>query len=762
MNEAQLGEALLTHNLGYPRIGEKRELKKALEQFWSGRITSEQLRVAASTIQEGNWQKQGKFVELVPTNDFSLYDHVLDTSVALGFVPNRFRGLRHSLERYFAMARGAGEGLHALELRKWFNTNYHYLVPELDSETVAEFDDIGRDLRRALALGLRPRPVLVGPLTYLHLARADSPGAWPVAERILPILTERFSRILQSIGETGVEWVQIDEPVLATDLSAFLAEQFAPIYRSIRDAVPRLRLLVATYFGPLRENLKVAFALPVEALHLDLCEGTEDLPGIMADYPQDKALSLGVISGRNIWAADLHNLCSRLDPIIAQVGERRIMLAPSCSLLHVPITTSAEVRLSPEIRTRLAFADQKLEELQLLRKMLLGGTGSASTELAEVPADEHGPKAGDTDFMGKDAHATAWSEIGRPRKARERQATQQDRFRLPLLPTTTIGSLPQSDDLRKVRSQYRSGKLAATAYDDFIRGRIEEAIRFQEEINLDVLVHGEFERTDMVEFFAEQLAGFAVTEQGWVQSYGSRCVKPPIIVGDVHRKAPITVELAVFAQSLTHRPVKGMLTGPVTMLQWSFPREDLARSELAFQIAEAVRGEVLDLEQAGVSMIQIDEPALREGLPLRRADWDDYLLWATAAFRACSRDVRDETQIHTHMCYSEFGDIIDAIFELDADVISIEAARSEMELLAQFRNRKLTSALGPGIFDVHSAEVPDIGHLVRRLRTAQKSIPPALLWVNPDCGLKTRRWEEVKPALANMVQATRLVREKLP
>jgi 5-methyltetrahydropteroyltriglutamate--homocysteine methyltransferase len=676
------------------------------------------------------------------------------------------------LPTYFAMARGThgaaeeacahghGHGdLPALEMTKWFDTNYHYMVPEFVRGQAFELTRAApvENFLEARALGLRTRPVLLGPVTYLKLGKSRDGDLDPLS--LLPGLLPVYAELLKRLSAAGAIDVQIDEPCLALDLSGHEQRLVREAYEALAAAAPSLKLTVATYFGALGENLATAVRLPVAGLHLDLVRGPEQFAEALATAPADLTLSLGVIDGRNIWRADLTRLLNRLEPIVQARAD--LVLAPSCSLLHTPIDLAAETRLDSEVKPWLAFAAQKLDELEVLRRGLTEGRTAVRDELeaaqAAVVARWSSPKVRDEAVQARMAAVTP-EMTRRGSGFAARRAAQAQRLDLPAYPTTTIGSFPQTEGVRKARAQHAKRALTEADYDAFLRQETEAAVRWQEEIGLDVLVHGEFERNDMVQYFGEQLSGFAFTQHAWVQSYGSRCARPPIIYGDVSRPRPMTVAWWTYAQSLTARPMKGMLTGPVTILQWSFVRDDIPRSETCRQIALAIRDEVLDLEQAGAKIVQIDEAALREGLPLRRCDWANYLAWAVECFRLTAGGVRDETQVHTHMCYSEFNDIIDAIGAMDADVISIETARSKMELLGAFARYRYPNEIGPGVYDIHAPRLPSVDEMTALLVHAGEQLDPRQLWVNPDCGLKTRKWEEVRPALVNMVAAARRLR----
>ncbi|MBN8990868.1 MAG: 5-methyltetrahydropteroyltriglutamate--homocysteine S-methyltransferase [Rhizobiales bacterium] len=764
-------------SLGTPRIGPRRELKFALESFWSGTTDERALIETGIGLRAANWARQKKLgVSIIPSNDFSFYDQVLDTCVMVGAIPKGYgwSGGTVPLATYFAMARGAqreahdevcshahhGHGVPALEMTKWFDTNYHYMVPELEKDqrfTLASRKPIEEYLE-ARALGYQTRPVLIGPVTFLKLAKCKEASFNTLAllDRLLPVYIE----VLRELAKAGAEWVQIDEPCLVLDLDIVAQQALHYAYTEIAKAVPELKIMLATYFGGLGANRDTARALPVAGLHLDLVRAPEQLAGL-ADLGGDRVLSLGVIDGRNIWRADLSPLLDRLEPVIGKLGMDRVQLAPSCSLLHVPIDLALETGLPPDVKNWLAFSVQKIEELAALATALARGRIHADAMLKASDEAAAARKASPRIHDAKVAARTAAiSDAMRERASvfAERAEVQHQRFNLPAFPTTTIGSFPQTADVRNARAAHAKGDLSDEAYKLYLQNQTARVVRWQETIGLDVLVHGEFERNDMVQYFGEQLEGFAFTAHGWVQSYGSRYVRPPVLFGDVSRPKPMTVEWWRYSQSLTERPMKAMLTGPVTILNWSFVRDDIPRSEACRQIALAIRDEVADLEAAGAGMIQIDEAALREGLPLRKTEWKTYLDWAVDSFRICSSGVRDETQIHTHMCYSEFNDIIGAIGAMDADVISIETSRSKMELLDAFKDYRYPNEIGPGVYDIHSPRIPEIGEITDLLKLARLRLADNQLWINPDCGLKTRKWEEVRPALANMVAAARELR----
>jgi 5-methyltetrahydropteroyltriglutamate--homocysteine methyltransferase len=757
---------VLATNLGFPRIGANRELKKSLEAYWAGDISAAELGSTATALRERHWRLQAEAgIDHVPSGDFSLYDHVLDTALLVGAVPDRYQAAgARPLDRYFAMARGGpfgGGNVTALEMTKWFDTNYHYLVPELTAgQRFALSSSKPLDeLQEAAALGINTRPVLLGPVSFLLLSKYH--GAAGKKLDLVPALCEVYAELLASLCSAGATWVQVDEPVLGLDLDHEQRSALARTYSALREAAPQLRILVATYFSGLGDNLPTALSLPVDALHLDAVVDATQVGPAVERAPSTLALSLGVVDGRNIWRTDLSAVLSRLEDARRVLGPDRLLVGPSCSLLHLPVDLSGEGALGPELQSWLAFATQRLDEIAILARGLNQGREAIARELAASDAACASRVASPLVHDPAVAQRLAEHNPGLERRAsryESRREAQRSRLGLPMFPTTTIGSFPQTPALRSLRAQHRRGDVTTEAYQQGLRDYIRDAVAFQEAAGVDVLVHGEPERTDMVEYFGELLEGFAVSTNGWVQSYGSRCVKPPIIYGDVKRPAPMTVAWARYAQSLTERPVKGMLTGPITILQWSFVRNDQPRKVTARQLGFAIRDEVADLEAAGIRVVQIDEPALREGLPLRKAEREEYLTWAVGAFRLASSGARDETQIHTHMCYGEFDDIIEQIAALDADVISIEASRSGMELLTTFGEFKYPNEVGPGIWDIHSPRVPEATEMVEMLRAALRVVPAERLWVNPDCGLKTRRWEEVRPALNNLVAAARHVR----
>ncbi|MHA3791088.1 5-methyltetrahydropteroyltriglutamate--homocysteine S-methyltransferase [Sphingomonas sp. YL-JM2C] len=766
-------------NLGFPRIGPRRELKTAVEAYWAGKTDEAQLLDTARRLRAATWDRQkAAGIAVIPSNDFSLYDQVLDTSVMVGAIPEIYRGLGapDSLAVYFAMARGTrtadddagcahghgkGGDVPAQEMTKWFDTNYHYMVPEVSPNqgfALATTKPVDH-FREARALGHHTRPVILGPVTWLLLAKSKAEGFDPLS--LLPRLLPVYADLLGKLRDAGADWVQIDEPALVLDLSDTARAAYVAAYGELAK-VDGIKLMLATYFGALGDNLKTALSLPVAGLHVDLVRAPEQLDAVLAGARKDLLLSLGLIDGRNIWKADLTALLDRYEPIMK--SRSAFQIAPSCSLLHTPIDLALETKLDPQVKDWLAFAAQKLEELSLLSLGLSNGRYVISDELLanadSIQGRRNSPLTNDRKVRDRAARVTGdWARRKAP--FADRIKAQQARLNLPLLPTTTIGSFPQTAEVRKARSAHDKGELDTTGYERFLREETARAIAWQEEIGIDVLVHGEFERNDMVQYFGEQLAGFAFSRAGWVQSYGSRCVRPPIIYGDVSRPKPMTVAWWHYAQSVTARPMKGMLTGPVTILNWSFVRDDQSREETCRQIALAIRDEVLDLEAAGARIIQIDEAALREGLPLRRADWQHYLDWAVESFRISAAGVADETQIHTHMCYSEFNEIIESIGAMDADVISIETSRSKMELLDAFVDYAYPNEIGPGVYDIHSPRIPTTREMEALLIKAGERLSARQLWVNPDCGLKTRKWEDVKPALVAMVDAAKAARAAL-
>lgn len=775
-----------THNLGFPRIGADRELKQALESYWRGQSSRERLRSTGAELRHRHWQLQSQ-LDWVPAGDFAFYDQMLDMSFTLGNLPERVRDFAGDrLDNYFRVARGrsadqpdsggnensgqasgtadaggccggAGNGVAAGEMTKWFDTNYHYIVPEFHADTEFNLDaaELIGQIREARSGGFSVKPVIIGPITYLALGKSkDGSNKLNLLDRLLAAYQQLFA----AIAAEGIEWLQVDEPILVTELDDDWARAFQTAYQTLQPG--SLRLLLTSYFGRLQENLVLVASLPVAGVHLDAINARDEIGLLVDALSDDQVVSLGVIDGRNIWKSDLKAVLDWLEPLAKRLGDR-LWIAPSCSLLHVPVDLDSEQQLDGQIRSWLAFAKQKLEELRLLQLALEQGREAIAEPLAAnqtaLASRRQSPRVHNPAVQAEVGQITA--EMGqRDSEYGQRAAVQAAVFDLPLFPTTTIGSFPQTAEIRRVRRQFKAGQLAEAQYRSAMQEEIASCVRQQESLGLDVLVHGEAERNDMVEYFGEQLEGYAFSQFGWVQSYGSRCVKPPILYGDVHRPAAMTVPWITYAQSLTDKPMKGMLTGPVTILNWSFVRDDQPRSETCRQIALAIRREVLDLEAAGVKIIQIDEAALREGLPLRRAEWAAYLDWAVESFRIAANGVGDQTQIHTHMCYSEFNDIIQAIARMDADVITIETSRSDMELLDAFENFRYPNSIGPGVYDIHSPNIPSERQIVQLMQKAAERIDANRLWVNPDCGLKTRRWQEVVPALTNLVSAAQSLR----
>ncbi|PWE13326.1 5-methyltetrahydropteroyltriglutamate--homocysteine S-methyltransferase [Alcaligenes faecalis] len=756
------------HNLGFPRIGAKRELKFALESYWKGESSRDELKMLGAQLRQRHWENQAG-LDLVPVGDFSFYDQVLDASFLLGNLPERVQDFHgDELDNYFRVARGRSAkgledhsaccgGVAAGEMTKWFDTNYHYIVPEFTADTQFKLDAsrLLEQLAEAKAQGVKAKPVIIGPVTYLALGKAkDESNKLALLDRLLPV----YVQLLDTLAKAGVEWVQIDEPILVTELDADWQQAFKTAYQQLKSA--GVKLLVATYFGQLLENAALAASLPVAGLHVDAINDRDGVDALLKLLGDEKVLSLGVINGRNIWKTDLTAVLDWVEPIAKQLGDR-LWIAPSCSLLHVPVDLDSEQKLDADVKSWLAFALQKLGELRVLGKALSQGREAVKAELAEnlaaLTARRNSPRVNNPAVKAAVARISA--ELGKRKSVYAQRASKQAEFlKLPAFPTTTIGSFPQTVEIRRARSEFKAGRLDENSYQAAMRAEIERSVREQEKLGLDVLVHGEAERNDMVEYFGEQLDGYAFSQFGWVQSYGSRCVKPPILFGDISRPQAMTVEWITYAQSLTQKPMKGMLTGPVTILNWSFVRDDQPRSASCLQLALAIREEVLDLEKAGVHVIQIDEAALREGLPLRKSQWQSYLDWAVESFRITANGVSDETQIHTHMCYSEFNDIISSIADMDADVITIETSRSDMELLEAFENFQYPNEIGPGVYDIHSPNIPTEQHIVNLMKKAAERVPAERLWVNPDCGLKTRQWAEVIPALTNMVAAAKALR----
>ncbi len=770
---------MLTHNLGYPRIGNHRELKKANEQYWGGKISGTELEQTAKTIRRQNWQLQKDAgIDIIPCNDFSFYDHVLDTSLMVGAVPERFHSLMDQkqlpdIDLLFAMARGYQKGdydITAMEMTKWFDTNYHFIVPEFKANQKFCFfsKKIIHEFQEAKREGFNAKPVMLGPVSFLLLGKEKEEGfhRLELIKNLLPIYLE----VLKNLDDANAHYLQFDEPSLSLNLTDAERNVFVKVYNDIKKAFPHLHIILTTYFECYGDNLQTVLHLPVQTLHLDLVRCPNQLDDILAtDIAKSKLnLSLGVVEGRNIWKNDFANSLSLIDKAKKAIGEDRIMIAPSCSLLHVPCDLDLETdekNLPSEIKNWMAFAKQKIDEVVVLAALSAENPSSGVLKKLEENKQAIALKK-TSSLVHKQAikdriKLVSDKDIKRISGFSVRKKLQQKALHLPLFPTTTIGSFPQTKEVRSWRAKLKKGEITNEEYDALIKKEIEESIRWQEELGIDVLVHGEFERNDMVEYFGEQLDGFVFTKNGWVQSYGSRCVKPPVIVGDVERKKPMTVYYTQYAQSLTNKLVKGMLTGPVTILQWSFVRNDQPRSETCMQIAFAIRDEVIDLEKAHIKVIQIDEPAIREGLPLRKENWREYLDWAVKAFKISSSGVKDETQIHTHMCYSEFNDIIEDIAKMDADAITIETSRSQMELLDVFAAFKYPNDIGPGVYDIHSPRVPSKEEMVDLIHKAMKVIPAQQLWINPDCGLKTRAWPETKGALKAMVEAAKELRKNV-
>ena len=767
------------HTLGFPRMGENRELKFALEKFWKGEIPAEQLEASGRDLRARHWALQRQHgLDFVTVGDFAFYDQVANHIQLLGCEPKRFgfSGQEPELARYFTLARGVASEHHhdeqctscgheagnpALEMTKWFDTNYHYLVPELHAETQFSLGSsrLFSEVKEARALGYPVKAVLLGPLSFLLQSKEKGVAFDRLA--LLPRLLPVYQQVLLELKKLEVEWVQMDEPILGLDLTAEWLDAFVPTYRTLKTA--GIKTLLATYFSPLQSNAELVAKLDVAGWHIDVVRAAEDVQTVVATLPADRVLSLGIIDGRNIWRCDLDQALVSLRAVL-QRRAGAIWIAPSCSLLHVPFSLSNDTAVDPEVRGWLAGAKEKLTELNLLKQALTQGEKVVAAELfanrAAIAARRSSARVKNAQVSARMADLPATVDQRNSIFA-SRQVMQRQRFDLPAFPTTTIGSFPQTQKIRQARAAFKRKELSDTDYRRAMEQEITHAVRAQEALDIDVLVHGEAERNDMVEYFGEQLSGFTFTANGWVQSYGSRCVKPPVLFGDVTRPRAMTVAWTQYAQSLTKRPMKGMLTGPITILQWSFVRDDQPRSQTALQIGLAIRDEVVDLEQAGIGIIQIDEPAIREGLPLRRSGWQAYLKWAAHAFRVSASGVADETQIHTHMCYAEFNDILPDIAAMDADVITIETSRSDMELLEGFGKFKYPNEIGPGVYDIHSPRIPETVEMVRLLQKAAAVVPPHNIWVNPDCGLKTRGWPETEAALRNMVDAAKQLRAQI-
>jgi len=764
---------ILSACLGYPRIGQSRELKRATESYWKGTLDEGSLKETAKEIRKVNWltQKEAS-VDIIPSNDFSFYDQMLDMIALFGAVPQRFEWKvpRVNIDIYFTMARGIqekqgfnSESVPAMEMTKWFDTNYHYIVPEFQKSqtfklaTTKPLDEY----QEALALGIETRPVLIGPVTFLQLGKAKG-EAFNVFELLQPLL-QVYRELFVKLEELGCKNVQIDEPALVLDLTKEAKESLTLAYEFFAKEIPGINLMLTTYFGALEDNLPYVAKLPVSGLHIDLVRGLNQLEQVEKSLPRERVISLGVVDGRNIWKLDATTLLDNIKPFIKKSKREDWIIAPSCSLIHTPIDLNLEKNLGNEIKSWMAFAKQKLDELRMIKTALTRDVDVVLDALKDnrqaLESRRRSRKIHVADVK-KRVDAVRPEDLERKNAFPVREKIQSKKLGLPVYPTTTIGSFPQTKEIRQARLKFKKKEMSGTDYQIFLEEQTKDAITKQSEIGLDVFVHGEFERNDMVEYFGEKLEGFVFTGNGWVQSYGSRYVKPPVIFGDVWRKDAMTVKWYEYAQSLTHRPVKGMLTGPITILQWSFVRDDQARSVTARQIGLAIRDEVLDLEAAGTKIIQIDEPAIREGLPLRQKDWKTYLEWAVDAFKLSASGVKDETQIHTHMCYSEFNDIIESIARMDADVISIETSRSQMELLDVFAKFKYPNQIGPGVYDIHSPRVPGIDEIEQLLTKASKVIPAKNIWVNPDCGLKTRGWDETMQSLSNMVETAKTIRKR--
>ncbi|MBD8388908.1 5-methyltetrahydropteroyltriglutamate--homocysteine S-methyltransferase [Dysgonomonas sp. BGC7] len=761
-----------TNILGYPRIGSHRELKKACENFWSGKISKEQLLKEGASIRALNWYLQKEYkIDLIPSNDFSFYDQVLDLAMSLGAIPKRYTPLlNNKIELYFAMARGYqknGCDIIAMEMTKWFDTNYHYIVPEFTKEQ--QFSLFNNkpleEYKEAKALGIETKPVIIGPISFLLLGKEKELGfdKLDLVEHLIPV----YTKILKKLEEAGATTIQIDEPFLAMDINDKVKSLYPTVYKQIKNACPKLEIILTTYFEGLRDNTQLALDLPVDVLHIDLVRCPQQLDSILLSLPANQKLSLGIVDGRNIWKNDFSDSLNTIYKAVNKLGKDRVLIGASSSFLHVPYDLELETKeniLTPQIKQWMAFAEQKVKELSALKDLLQESPSEQSKK--ELEANKKAIQSKQSSSLihnieiKKQIKNISVDDSKRQSIFAVRRQKQQGILNLPLFPTTTIGSFPQTKEVRSWRAQFKKGNLSEKEYNDLLRAETQKAIKWQEEIGLDVLVHGEFERNDMVEYFGEQLAGFTFSQNGWVQSYGSRCVKPPIIYGDVSRPDPMSVYWTTYANALTNKPVKGMLTGPITILQWSFVRDDQPRSETCKQIALAIRREVENLEQAGIQVIQIDEPAIREGLPLRKQDWKQYLDWAVNCFCLSASVAKDETQIHTHMCYSEFNDIIEHIALMDADVITIECSRSQMELLDAFAEFKYPNDIGPGVYDIHSPRVPNMEEMVSLMKKAIQVIPSKQLWINPDCGLKTRGWDETKEALVNMVKTAKELRKE--
>ena len=753
------------HLSGYPRVGAKRELKFAVEAYWKGAKSESELQETAAEIRRLNWATQkAAGADLVPVGDFSFYDHVLDLLCTLGGIPSRFGfdAANLTLEQYFQLARGNATQM-AMEMTKWFDTNYHFIVPEWSADTSFKVNakNLIAQIKEAKAQGHDIKPTLVGPITLTYLGKKKEEFGCRIEKILLPKLLPAYAQLLRELAAEGVDWIQIDEPILATDVAQVWLDAFAPVYKELANT--GVRIILGTYFAGVAEHVKLLGSLPVHGVHIDCVRAPEQLAVFAEQFPTNKVLSVGLIDGRNVWKANLTQVIDTLEPVKAKF-QNNLWIAPSCSLLHSPQDLAVEEKLNGEIKSWMAFAAQKLVELGVVKRALEHGKDSVAAELKA--SDAAAADRATNKLIHNDAVKARLANLPKGADQRkspfaERIKAQQAWMNLPILPTTTIGSFPQTTEIRHARAAFKKGELSAADYDAAMKKEIAYCVEVQEKLNIDVPVHGEAERNDMVEYFGEQLQGYCFTQFGWVQSYGSRCVKPPIIFGDVSRPNPMTVYWSTYAQSLTKRPMKGMLTGPVTMFKWSFVRNDIPLSEVAKQIALALNDEVLDLEKAGIKVIQIDEPAIREAMPLKKSQWKEFLDWACESFRLSSTGAEDSTQIHTHMCYSEFNDILDAIASMDADVITIETSRSDMELLTAFGDFKYPNDIGPGVYDIHSPRVPTDAEVEHLLRKAMEVVPVERLWVNPDCGLKTRGWKETLEQLEVMMRVTEKLRAEL-
>ena len=753
------------HLSGYPRVGAKRELKFAVEAYWKGAKSEAELQETAAEIRRLNWATQkAAGADLVPVGDFSFYDHVLDLLCTLGGIPSRFDfdAANLTLEQYFQLARGNATQM-AMEMTKWFDTNYHFIVPEWSADTSFKVNakNLIAQIKEAKAQGHDIKPTLVGPITLTYLGKKKEDFGCRIEKILLPKLLPAYAQLLRELAAEGVDWIQIDEPILATDVAQVWLDAFAPVYKELANT--GVRIILGTYFAGVAEHVKLLGSLPVHGVHIDCVRAPEQLAVFAEQFSTNKVLSVGLIDGRNVWKANLTQIIDTLEPVKAKF-QNNLWIAPSCSLLHSPQDLAVEEKLNGEIKSWMAFAAQKLVELGVVKRALEHGKDSVAAELKA--SDAAAADRATNKLIHNDAVKARLANLPKGADQRkspfaERIKAQQAWMNLPILPTTTIGSFPQTTEIRHARAAFKKGELSAADYDAAMKKEIAYCVEVQEKLNIDVPVHGEAERNDMVEYFGEQLQGYCFTQFGWVQSYGSRCVKPPIIFGDVSRPNPMTVYWSTYAQSLTKRPMKGMLTGPVTMFKWSFVRNDIPLSEVAKQIALALNDEVLDLEKAGIKVIQIDEPAIREAMPLKKSQWKEFLDWACESFRLSSTGAEDSTQIHTHMCYSEFNDILDAIASMDADVITIETSRSDMELLTAFGDFKYPNDIGPGVYDIHSPRVPTDAEVEHLLRKAMEVVPVERLWVNPDCGLKTRGWKETLEQLEVMMRVTEKLRAEL-